>query len=228
MKNIKQLIIIFLLNFKFACYSRLEKVDDKESNKSNSENQATITRNNTTGLPSQPLNSYGVSAWSSDPQGNNLNSVFSLVFQPPNRGFEQIYQKIYSQTDLKLLVNAINDSRIKFPKPITISFENCPGSPNAYWDATSSKVVMCYEIIEFLYQKRIQNTAWLYECVDDSVLHSIEFIMLHEIGHAVVSELKIPVTGSNEDVADQFAAISSLHTDRPDIVFGGGQILLQI
>ena len=36
------------------------------------------------------------------------------------------------------------------------------------------------------------------------------FVVAHEMGHAVISELKLPVLGREEDAADTFAIIAAL------------------
>ncbi len=41
-------------------------------------------------------------------------------------------------------------------------------------------------------------------------------IFAHEFGHFMVGELNLPVTGPDEDVADEFAAMSFIDTIRPD------------
>ena len=44
----------------------------------------------------------------------------------------------------------------------------------------------------------------------DFLIGNMLFVMAHEMGHAVISELKLPVLGREEDAADTFAIIAAL------------------
>src|SRR5262245_59789931 len=42
------------------------------------------------------------------------------------------------------------------------------------------------------------------------VVGNLFFVVVHELGHAVISQLKLPVLGREEDAADSFATLSML------------------
>ena len=48
------------------------------------------------------------------------------------------------------------------------------------------------------------------------VLGNFEFVLLHELAHVVIGELKVPVLGPEEDAADYLAATALLNTTRND------------
>lgn len=50
------------------------------------------------------------------------------------------------------------------------------------------------------------------------VLGNFEFILLHELAHVVIGELKVPVLGPEEDAADYLAATALLNNTRNDPV----------
>ena len=50
------------------------------------------------------------------------------------------------------------------------------------------------------------------------VLGNFEFVLLHELAHVVIGELKVPVLGPEEDAADFLAATALLNTTRGDPV----------
>jgi hypothetical protein len=52
----------------------------------------------------------------------------------------------------------------------------------------------------------------------DFVLGNLEFVLLHELAHVVIGELKVPVLGPEEDAADYLAATALLNTTRDDPV----------
>ena len=50
------------------------------------------------------------------------------------------------------------------------------------------------------------------------VLGNFEFVLLHELAHVVIGELKVPVLGPEENAADYLAATAFLNTTRDDPV----------
>ena len=48
------------------------------------------------------------------------------------------------------------------------------------------------------------------------MLGNFEFVLLHELAHAVIGELKVPVLGPEEDAADYLAATALLNATRND------------
>jgi hypothetical protein len=50
----------------------------------------------------------------------------------------------------------------------------------------------------------------------DFVLGNFEFVLLHELAHVVIGELKVPVLGPEEDAADYLAATALLNATRND------------
>ena len=49
---------------------------------------------------------------------------------------------------------------------------------------------------------------------NDFVIGNVGFIVLHEFGHAVIREFKVPLLGLEEDSADTIAAITMLQLDK--------------
>lgn len=71
------------------------------------------------------------------------------------------------------------------------------GYPNAFYMDSIKAVVVCEEMswTEPGYQK---------------------FVIAHELGHAVIAQYDLPITGSEEVAADEFAALTLIATDRSD------------
>jgi len=75
------------------------------------------------------------------------------------------------------------------------------GEPNAYWNPSDKKMVMCYE----------WPTLALELFKDDpdpqaAALESTTAVFYHELGHMLIDIYDLPVTGREEDVADQLSA----------------------
>ena len=90
------------------------------------------------------------------------------------------------------------------PRNVSLSFSEC-GQPNAFYDPNSASVTFCYELIGVLADALSEQVEE--ERLQDAIGGAYDFIMLHEAGHALTDQLDLPITGREEDVADQFAAL---------------------
>ena len=92
---------------------------------------------------------------------------------------------------------------IALPHDVTIGFEKC-GEPNAYYHPERRSVSLCYELVGDL-DDALGGDA------DDAgaqaVSDALLFTTLHEVGHALVDVLDIPIAGREEDAVDQLAAV---------------------
>lgn len=100
---------------------------------------------------------------------------------------------------------------IALPLDIGIVAGQCD-TVNAFWTSDFNAIVMCYELIEYLYEIFRPETKSQQE-LDNAVLGAIEFIFYHELGHALIHIFDIPFTGKEEDAVDQFSTIVLLGTD---------------
>ncbi|HEX8360075.1 MAG TPA: DUF4344 domain-containing metallopeptidase [Longimicrobium sp.] len=92
---------------------------------------------------------------------------------------------------------------IALPHDVTIGFDRC-GEPNAYYHPETRTVSLCYELVadldDALAADGDEEGA---QAVSDALL----FTTLHEVGHALVDVLDIPIAGREEDAVDQLAAV---------------------
>lgn len=91
----------------------------------------------------------------------------------------------------------------RLPRDIDVNTAEC-GDSNAFFDPATHSITLCYELIAEL-QQQAATTDWPASERDDYVSGVLSFVLLHELGHALVNELALPVTGREEDVADQLA-----------------------
>jgi hypothetical protein len=90
------------------------------------------------------------------------------------------------------------------PAALTLEMDRC-GEANAYYDPARRKIVGCYELIAALldtFDKRGSRAN-----LDNHVYGAFTFSLLHEVAHAIIDVWDLPVTGKEEDAADQLATI---------------------
>lgn len=96
---------------------------------------------------------------------------------------------------------------IDIPTPVQLAAGEC-GQVNAFFrpDVNPPTVVMCYEMVETI-QYEFEQDNLTDEQFADAQRGALDFVLFHEIGHALVHVLGLPITGREEDVADQFATV---------------------
>ena len=95
--------------------------------------------------------------------------------------------------------------QIALPFDITVVFEAC-GDQDAYYDKDRHKIIVCHELIEsyyYLFSSSLKATSARNEATKSVTMS----IFLHELGHALIDSWELPITGREEDAADQFAIL---------------------
>ena len=135
---------------------------------------------------------------------------FELYFEEPGKNFEYLASLFYNNNFSEVLADM--DRIFQLEKPIGIVFTQGKPGPLYYngiihltYEFFHSMNILAYNEME----KDPEKRAFL-------LLDLAEFILYHEIGHALIHQLDIPVLGKEEDAVDQFAAIISSQLDLED------------
>lgn len=94
---------------------------------------------------------------------------------------------------------------IKLPKNIEVHTAEC-GTVNAFFTPDDSKITMCYELLGYfqhLFGAEVESKDELAKEVEGAAY----FVFFHEVGHALVHTLGLPVTGKEEDAVDQLSVL---------------------
>ena len=138
-------------------------------------------------------------------------------YQPHNNpNYEQMWDRLTSShaaENLALLANFF-----KFRRDLKVGYGIC-NEVNAFYSPQTSTITICAELLDVVREK-----VDLLK-VDDQKKrqirsHIITSIFFHELGHALIDINKIPITGKEEDVADQFSAymeIEHVERKRPEL-----------
>ncbi|OZC02089.1 DUF4344 domain-containing metallopeptidase [Rubricoccus marinus] len=127
--------------------------------------------------------------------------------------YAEIREAVAAERRLETVAERLN-SRYPLPTNVPVSFKECtePGATrpnaNAFYNPNAGEIVFCYELMDDLITQFSAGLAP--EQVDEAVTGAYDFIILHEVGHALTHQLDLPITGREEDVADQFATLALL------------------
>jgi len=107
------------------------------------------------------------------------------------------------------------NAALKLPADIALVGDQC-GMANASWNSTERVVKICYELADLnlrLFEEDRDQRAHPGDDETDPAQAAVNATIgtfFHELGHAVISLYDLPITGREEDVADQLAAYAIL------------------
>lgn len=153
-----------------------------------------------------------------------MKYLFALVLSISGTAYAGISYVDNERNDsfLRSLVQTM-DRKIDPSGELIIKVAPC-GQINAFTEPSGLSITMCTELIDAYRAKTeeaikhgVDKTAAI-----DGYRGTVGFVMLHELGHALIIRHQIPVLGRNEDAADQFAANMLLpSTDGHPMVYIG-------
>jgi hypothetical protein len=146
--------------------------------------------------------------------------------QPPQDPRLQAVASVFRQERLPRITKAIGDA-VKLPRDLAVVAMQC-GQVNALYQANRHRIVLCYELagffgVMFENKPNVDRTLW-----PDYALNGMTFVLLHELGHALISELDLGVTGGEEDAVDDFATLLLLDDKQAGLALDGAETMLDM
>ncbi len=97
------------------------------------------------------------------------------------------------------------DKLFLWPRPLVISIEEC-NAKKTFYSSKGSKITMCYEtLLDLREQARKRFPKPTERAFAERMEEVALFLLLHELGHAVIDMFAVKFSGREEDVADQIA-----------------------
>lgn len=126
---------------------------------------------------------------------------FKLVVEKPNSAeYDDLYALLQQEDVLEKFINGMN-KRVEFPGEVVIKVTEC-GETNAFYHSETSTISICYEFL-----RRTMDLQDADLNPKDKLLNATAFMFLHEMGHALVDKLNLPITGKEENAVDELAMI---------------------
>ncbi len=104
-----------------------------------------------------------------------------------------------------IVASGLNET-FDLPREVTLTSGRC-GQANAFYVLGDSQIVLCTELIAPLFRQVNQQQPGI------GVFSQLMFFVFHEVGHALIDVLDLPVVGQEEDGVDQLAVL--LLNDEP-------------
>ena len=132
-------------------------------------------------------------------------SRVSVSYVPPK---DPAHQAIYEQLkQLRFLEKLqLNSSRRSDSlRALLVKTEGCDGDANAFYEY--NVITVCYEYIDQLWKTMPAEATAGGVTPIDAIVGALFDTCLHEFGHALFDLLRVPVSGREEDAADQVVGL---------------------
>lgn len=139
---------------------------------------------------------------------DGFNGAVRIVYETPkSASHKEAFRILKASRVFDDLARAIT-RRFKLPEDLKVVFTECD-EENAFYDPEARSISMCYELID-KYRLAYTDEKAKPDEIQRETINAALFTFYHELGHALVDILKIPATGREEDVVDEFAVIMLL------------------
>jgi hypothetical protein len=135
---------------------------------------------------------------------NPADLKFSYKKRKSFRGTAAKRNALVSQRAVYGIVGELK-KRIALPFDIQVVFEEC-GGPDSYYDEDTHEITICYEVIDAYYYL-FSRTHKARTARNEAAKGAIVSMFLHEVAHALIDGWDLPITGREEDAADQFSTL---------------------
>ncbi len=131
------------------------------------------------------------------------NKKVTVFYQIPTDTMHEIWYSTFKESKtLEVYAKMLEDAFV-IKKNLKISLVEC-GEVNAFYNSENKELLICYELFADLMTKMSTYISDP-DSLGDKIGKVSSFIIFHEIGHAMIDVLDIPLTGKEEDAADYFA-----------------------
>jgi hypothetical protein len=129
-----------------------------------------------------------------------------LQYVPVSNQELQVYVDFLAASQLvEGIVEGVNDT-VALPKDLIVSIEETGGDPSPFYTPEAEAIVLPPEWLVF--SDQLFSGSGLVSTPEEAqtlILASTAFVFLHELGHLLIDQLDIPITGREEDAVDQLA-----------------------
>jgi hypothetical protein len=125
--------------------------------------------------------------------------------EPTTPALRTLNQRIKQAGMMERFTESLNSNRNlpTLPRSVSVRTAQC-GNVNASYSPRLGTVTMCYEMLNHLANIFVRDGRWT-QAQAEAVDGAVNFIMYHEVGHALVDVMDLPITGREEDAVDQLA-----------------------
>lgn len=135
--------------------------------------------------------------------------VVPVYGETSNAAYAQLKASFKQSRTLESVTIVLN-ANVRIPQQVRLMMSECRTS-NAYYNPAQRTMVLCYELMEQYAKGIVRDFPGLPKDEKAKMIAgAIFFVVFHEMGHAVVHLLNLPIVAREEDVADALATYFQL------------------
>jgi len=119
-----------------------------------------------------------------------------VTFEPGTTVQGEAMRQLLQSSPVPARLAATLSSLLKLPRDLPIIYREAPAL-NAWYSPTGHSITVSYRLASYL-RKNLD---------DQATRGAMDFILMHELGHALIGEFDLPQVGREEDAADEFATV---------------------
>ncbi|MBK9153815.1 MAG: hypothetical protein IPM25_06305 [Chloracidobacterium sp.] len=121
--------------------------------------------------------------------------------------YQEFDRHVRSSRLLEDAAEKLNRS-LSLPRDVFLRTKDCK-EVNAFYDPNDRSITICYELMGHFY-RIFKSAGESDEKAYDKMNDAVRFVFVHELGHALIDQYKLPVAGNEEDAADRCSAYVNL------------------
>jgi hypothetical protein len=148
-------------------------------------------------------------------------NTLSTTYEPAPGELQTIARQAQSGRVLEGWRAEIEQLNLQPPLTLRLIMRSC-GEANAYYDSEAKSIVYCYEEL-LTAQATLSNHADKLSAEEVQLFAAgwRDSVFFHELGHALIDQLEIPMLGREEDVADQISTYIWVHREDSEAILNG-------
>lgn len=133
--------------------------------------------------------------------------------QTKSAQYETLQNQLRQAKFLEQLSDAFSQGVI-FQDQLVLGTAEC-GTENAFYTAQHKAIVLCLELLAQVTKGIHRDFASIatHDEMNQAIAGAVVFVLMHELGHALIDLLQLPVLGREEDAADQIGAFFLLNAN---------------
>ncbi len=121
---------------------------------------------------------------------------------------QQKFIELTKKWNLAERMAGLVNSSLRIKGDIGVGFESC-NQVNAFFSPQRRTIVICSEFLEMVFKTAYNDHEFMRKLPPEQITKALVGLLwgiyFHELAHAIIHTNHVPVTGREEDVADQFA-----------------------
>jgi hypothetical protein len=145
--------------------------------------------------------------------------------EAPSKPEHKSFEPLFKDTRLSGVVKGMELFALPQDVPVLTGDVGPCAAPNAFYMPTKHVVFLCYPMAKAAYENFVAMGKSDQEA-SNLTRDAMTFVLLHEMGHALIGELALGVTGKEEDAVDELATLILIQNGKHDMAIAGTYALV--